>query len=147
MLTIIFIFSLFSFSAIISLKWIEEKKRRQLLFPRSRERADAIAAKVVGNIKIFSAVLNGGNGRLFAMSIRSALLSVALSIKRKLTVKKLKFLNSLKNSGNLRRQGPASFFLKNVSEYKPIPTPKVEHRGSFVSKDVAPNDTIRHQFH
>lgn len=118
MLTIIFTFSLSSIAVMIGLKTIEEKRQKRFLFSESRKRADAAAQKIADNAKNRFSILNGRNGKLFATLIGNAIYDGASSIKRKTYLRKLKFLDSLRNRGNLKKKGSASFFLKNVSEYK-----------------------------
>lgn len=117
MLTIIFTFSLFSIAMMIILKLIEERGQK-VFFEKSRKRADAAVAKIADNAKKRFSILNKSNIKLLAIFAGSAVKSSALNIKRKTHLKKLKFLDSLRNRGNLKRKGSASFFLKNVSEYK-----------------------------
>ena len=83
-----------------------------------RKRADAMAMKIISRLKIFFGILDAKNGKLFVMFFAVALLRIASGIKRGISLKKIKFLNSLRVSGNLEKHGSASFFLKNVSEYK-----------------------------
>lgn len=118
MLTIIFTFSLSSIAIMIGLKTIEEKTPKRFLFSGSRKRADAVALKIIDNAKNHFSVLNGKNGKLFAMFVGNAIHNGVSSVKRKTYLKKLKFLDSLRNRVNLKKKGSASFFLKNVSEYK-----------------------------
>lgn len=103
---------------IIGLKMIEERRREKFFFTEARSRADAAAAKIAENVKNHFSILNGRNAKWLAIFIGNALMYGASSIKRKTNLRKLKFLNSLKTGGNLKKKGSASFFLKNVSEYK-----------------------------
>lgn len=120
MLTIIFTFSLSSIAIMISLKTIEERRQKKFLFSNPRRRADEAVAKIANNAKNLLSVLNRKNGKLFTALIGNAIYEGVSSVKRKTYLRKLKFLDSLRirNRGNLKKKGSASFFLKNVSEYK-----------------------------
>jgi len=118
MLTIIFTSSLFSIAAIISWKMMEEKKSKMFFFSDMRKRADAAVEKTVNGAKNHFSVLNKKNAKLFVAFAGNSILNGVSSVKRKTYLKKLKFLNSLRAGGNLKKKGSASFFLKNVSEYK-----------------------------
>ncbi|KKR46047.1 MAG: hypothetical protein UT90_C0003G0032 [Parcubacteria group bacterium GW2011_GWA1_40_21] len=118
MLTIIFILSLFSIAAIISWKMIEEKKSKMFFFSNLRKCADEAVEKTVNGAKNRFSVLNKKNAKLFVAFAGNSILNGVSSVKRKTYLKKLKFLDSLMAGGNLKKKGSASFFLKNVSEYK-----------------------------
>ena len=118
MLTIIFTSSLFSIAAIISWKMIEEKKSKMFFFSNLRKCADEAVEKTVNGAKNRFSVLNKKNAKLFVAFAGNSILNGVSSVKRKTYLKKLKFLDSLMAGGNLKKKGSASFFLKNVSEYK-----------------------------
>ena len=118
MLTIIFTFSLFSVAAIVIWKMMEEKKSKKFFFSDLRKRADEVVEKTINGAKNRFSVLNKKNGKLIAVFAGNSILNGISSVKRKTYLKKLKFLDSLRAGGNLKKKGSASFFLKNVSEYK-----------------------------
>src|SRR3989338_3816183 len=118
MLTIIFTFSLFSVAAIVIWKMMEEKKSKKFFFSDLRKRADEAVEKTINGAKNRFSVLKKKNGKLIAVFAGNSILNGISSVKRKTYLKKLKFLNSLRAGGNLKKKGSASFFLKNVSEYK-----------------------------
>lgn len=118
MLTIIFIFSLCSIAIMIGFKMIEEKRRAKFFFKEARSRADAAAARIAENAKNHFSVFNGKNGKLLAALIGNAILYGVSKVRRNTRLKKLQFMESLKTNRNLKKKGSASFFLKNVSEYK-----------------------------
>ena len=97
---------------------IEEKRREKFFFKEARSRADAAAAKIAKNAKNHFSILNGENGKLLAILIGKAILYGVSKVKRNTRLKKLQFMESLKTNRNLKKKGSASFFLKNVSEYK-----------------------------
>ena len=118
MLTIIFIFSLCLIAITIGFKMIEEKRQEKFFVKEARLRADAAVARIVKSAKNNFSVLNGENGKLLAALIGKAILYGISKVKRSARLKKLQFMESLKTNRNLKKKGSASFFLKNVSEYK-----------------------------
>lgn len=118
MLTITFIVSLLILTAMVGFKWVEEKKGKKLFLERLRKHIDVLVIKIISKFRIFFGILDGKNRKLFIMFFVVVLLRIASGIKRRISLKKIKFLNSLRVSGNLEKSGSASFFLKNVSEYK-----------------------------
>ena len=118
MLTIIFIFSLFAIAITIGFKMIEERRRERFLLSDLLKRADGVSEKISKKTKKLILGLNGRNLTLLVIFIGSAILAGVLIARRKLHLRKLKFIDSLKTSKNLKKKGSASFFLKNVSEYK-----------------------------
>ena len=119
MLTIIFIASLVLIAIMIGWKMIEERNQEKFLFSDLRNVADGVSEKISAKTKKFILVLNRRNIELLAIFIVSAILGGALSARRALRLKSLKYIDSLNNRKvNLKKKGSASFFLKNVSEYK-----------------------------
>lgn len=118
MITIVFTSSLFLISAMISLKLIEERKRRKFLFSDLREGADKASLRIVNKIKKYFLLLKTKDGKTPIAFIGRLVIFGVSSVKRKISLRKIKFMQSLKVGGNLKKKGPASFFLKNVSEYK-----------------------------
>lgn len=118
MLTTIFIVSLLILSAMLVFKWFEERKEEKLFLEQLRRNIDISVMKIILRLRIFFAVLNRVNGKLFLMFLVIFLSRITSGIRRKVSLKKMKFLNSLRVSGNLEKNSSASFFLKNVSEYK-----------------------------
>lgn len=118
MLTTIFLFSLFSIVIIISLKAVEERRQKRFLFPRLRNRADVLTKKIANETNQVIYSINANNGKSFISLFRKIILNTLYGISRKIKLRKLKFTDSLRVRGNLNKKGSASFFLKNVSEYK-----------------------------
>ena len=118
MLTIIFTVSLVLTAIMIGWKMIEEKKQEKFLLSDLRKKADGVSEKIIKKTKKLIHVLNRRNVKFIAVFLVGAILAGALSARRKLQLKRLKFLDSLRTRENLKKKGSASFFLKNVSEYK-----------------------------
>ncbi|MBM2818215.1 MAG: hypothetical protein HW401_805 [Parcubacteria group bacterium] len=118
MLTIIFIVSLALIAIMIGWKMIEERRREKLLFYDLRKRTDGVLEKISKKTKKSILVLNRRNAKLIAIFFVGVILAGALGARRNLRLKRLKFIDSLRTRDNLKKKGSASFFLKNVSEYK-----------------------------
>lgn len=118
MLTTTFIVSLLMLSGMLGFKWAEERKGSKLFLEQLRRDVDIAVMKIIFRLRIFLAVLNRRNGKLFLMFLVVFLSRITSGIRRRINLKKMKFLNSLRVSGNLEKNSPASFFLKNVSKYK-----------------------------
>lgn len=118
MLTAFFLFSLFSIAIMIGFRAIEEKNKKRILFSKFRNRADVSAIKICDKIKKTISVLSVDNIRLFASFLINLILEVMSKTGRKIKLEKLKFGNSFEVNRNLKKKGSASFFLKNMSEYK-----------------------------
>ena len=102
----------------IGFKSIEEKKRKKFLFSNLRERIDIAVMNIVSSVRKNLSLLNKKNIKFIAVFVGNILKVIALNFKRKLRLRKLRFIDSLRIKGDLKKKGPASFFLKNVSEYK-----------------------------
>ncbi len=135
MIMTMLIFSLFSLLTIIGLKLIEVKKQKKLLFSQPREQADIAVTKIIEDIKNFFSIFRE-NAKLFAISMRNTFFSGASIIRRKSNVNKLKFIEFLRNRGNFKKQGPTSFFLKNVSEYKNISAREAEKQVKLINENI-----------
>ena len=118
MLTIIFILSLSLIVMMIGFKSIEEKKRKKFLFSNLRERIDIAVMNIVSSVRKNLSLLNKKNIKFIAVFVGNILKVIALNFKRKLRLRKLRFIDSLRIKGDLKKKRSASFFLKNVSEYK-----------------------------
>lgn len=128
MIIIVFTFSLFSIPAMIGLKLIEEKRSRKFLFFGLREGADKVSLRIINNIKNRFSVLKTKKGKLSEVFMGRLIVRGVLSIKRKINSRRAGFLHSLRISVNLKKKGSASFFLKNVSEYK---TEYIKQKGNL----------------
>ncbi len=121
MLTVIFTTSLILITAMIAFKSVEENKGKKLFFPGLRSLSDIFAIKIIKDIKIFFAILSRKNAKLFVLFMVDLVLTGLAHLKRKSGIEKLKFPDSFKDEKRtIRKKGPSSFFLKNVSEYKNI---------------------------
>lgn len=118
MLTTIFIVSLLMLSMMFGFKWAEERRGKKLFLEQLRRNVDISVMKIILRLGVFFSVLSRRNGKLFLMFLFVFLSRITSGIRRIINLKKMKFLNSLRVSGNLEKNSPASFFLKNVSEYK-----------------------------
>ena len=121
MLTIIFIFSLSAIAITIGFKMMEEKRRERFLLSDLRKRADGVSEKISKKTKKFILGLNRRNLEMLAIFIGGVILAGVFTARRKLHLRRLKFTDSFRANRankNLKKRGSASFFLKNVSEYK-----------------------------
>lgn len=109
---------MFSIAMMIGFKTIEQKIQKKLFFSGLRNRGDILTAKTVDELKKAVSVLNIDNTRKLMSSLRNIVFGAVSDTGRKIKFKKLKFIDSLRVNRNLKKKGSASFFLKNVSEYK-----------------------------
>lgn len=114
----IFLFSLSLIAVMIGFKTVELKIQRRLLFSELRVRADVLSFKIVNKVKKTISILNINNGKMFASFFLNLVFGAVSDTGRKIKLRKLKFIDSLRVNRNLKKKGSASFFLKNVSEYK-----------------------------
>lgn len=119
MLIIIFTASIILIIAMIGLKRFEESRQRKIFISQFRTRADIFSSEIIRGAKNFFAIISGKNAKLTVLFGAKIVFTGLSNVKRKISARKAKFLDSLKEEKNLnKKKGPTSFFLKNVSEYK-----------------------------